>query len=213
MLGVDDSPNTNAVGRLVLELPEELRSLKATVQADSVGFCREIGFRLPAALESANSSEIRQHLGPFLEQVFRAWAERESDEVRAALEDISRRVSASGSGLASDSDSLPGAGLASRLTRPALEVSTFALDASVVASLAIGLGALFANVLVGGLFLLAAPTLASFGRQRGEQALRQRAAESAMRAVETAVRDLGGELERLIDDFARRLAPPVVPEA
>ena len=86
-------------------------------------------------------------------------------------------------------------------------MSTFALDASVVASLAIGLGALFANVVVGGLFLLAAPTLATLGRERGERALRKRAAESAMNAVQDAVRDLGAELERVIDDFAQRIAP------
>jgi hypothetical protein len=190
-----------------LEVPEALRNLKTTLQADSVGFCREVGFRLPAALEAASSSEIRQHLGPFLEQTFRAWAERESDEVRVALEALSRRVLASLPESEADADRAP-AGPDSRLTRPAIEVSTFALDASVVASLAIGIGALFANVLVGGLFLLAAPTLATLGRERGERALRKRAAESALKAVEDAVRELCVELERMIDDFAHRIAPP-----
>ena len=160
---------------------------------------------MPAALESATSSEIRQHFGPFLEQAFRDWAERESDEVRVALEAISRRVLVVAE--PQDGQRPSGAGPDSRLTRPALEVSTFALDASVVASLAIGLGALFANVLVGGLFLLAAPTLATLGRDHGQRALRRRAAESAMKAVEDAARDLGSELERVIDDFGRRIAP------
>jgi len=189
-----------------LEVPEALRNLKTTLQADSVGFCREVGFRLPAALEAASSSEIRQHLGPFLEQTFRAWAERESDEVRVALEALSRRVLASLPESEADADRAP-AGPDSRLTRPAIEVSTFALDASVVASLAIGIGALFANVLVGDLFLLAAPTLATLGRERGERALRKRAAESALKAVEDAVRELCVELERMIDDFAHRIPP------
>jgi hypothetical protein len=191
-----------------LEVPEALRNLKATLQADSVGFCREVGFRLPAALEAASSSEIRQHLGPFLEQTFRAWAERESDEVRVALEALSRRVLSALPDCEPKADAdRTSAGPDSRLTRPTLDVSTFALDASVVASLAIGIGALFANVLVGGLFLLAAPTLATFGRQRGERALRKRAAESALKAVEDAVRELCVELERMIDDFAHRIPP------
>jgi hypothetical protein len=192
-----------------LEVPQALRNLKATLQADSVGFCREVGFRLPAALEAASSSEIRQHLGPFLEQTFRAWAERESDEVRVALEALSRRVLSSLPEPEADADRAS-AGPDSRLTRPSIDVSTFALDASVVASLAIGIGALFANVLVGGLFLLAAPTLATFGRQRGERALRKRAAESALKAVEDAVRELCVELERMIDDFAHRIPPQAV---
>ena len=82
-----------------------------------------------------------------------------------------------------------------------------------MATLAIGLGALFANVVVGGLFLLAAPTLATLGRERGERALRKRAAESAMKAVEDAVAAIGAELERVIDDFARRIAGPILRRA
>jgi len=196
--------SVSAPAPIATEIPDALRHLKSRVQADLLDFCREVGFRLPAALESATSSEIRQHFGPFLEQAFRDWAERESDEVRLALEAISRRVLVAAE---QDGERPPGAGPDSRLTRPALEVSTFALDASVVASLAIGLGALFANVLVGGLFLLAAPTLATLGRDHGQRALRRRAAESAMKAVEDAARDLGSELERVIDDFGRRIAP------
>ncbi len=195
--------------QITTEIPEALRHLKSNVQADLLDFCREVGFRLPAALESATSSEIRQHFGPFLEHTFRNWAERESDEVRAALEAISNRVLAPAlDGEVSEAgERASSAGPDSRLTRPALEVSTFALDASVVASLAIGIGALFANVVVGGLFLLAAPTLATLGRERGERALRRRAAESAMKAVEDAAKDLGRELERVIDDFGHRIAP------
>ncbi|HTA93958.1 MAG TPA: hypothetical protein VK745_30480 [Polyangiaceae bacterium] len=188
-----------------LAVPDALVNVKATLRADSVGFCRDVGVRLPAALESVSSSEIRQYLGPFLEQAFRAWAERENDEVHAALEALSRRFVASSAGPA-EACRTASAGPDSRLTRPALEVSTFALDASVVASLAIGLGALFTSVAVGGLFLLAAPTLAAFGRERGERALRKRADEAAMKAVEEAVRELESELERVIDDFARRIA-------
>jgi hypothetical protein len=199
--------DTASLGGLVLAglaVPDVLVNLKATLRADSVGFCRDVGVRLPAALESVSSSEIRQHLGPFLEQAFRAWAERESDEVRAALESLSRRFMVSVEEPA-QAERTVSAGPDSRLTRPALEVSTFALDASVVASLAIGLGALFTSVAVGGLFLLAAPTLAAFGRERGERALRKRAAEAAMKAVAEAVRELESELERVIDDFARQI--------
>jgi hypothetical protein len=187
-----------------LAVPDALVNLKATLRADSVGFCRDVGVRLPAALESVSSSEIRQYLGPFLEHAFRAWAERESDEVRAALESLSRRLVVSPEEPAT-ADRALSEGPDSRLTRPSLEVSTFALDASVVASLAIGLGALFTSVAVGGLFLLAAPTLAAFGRERGERALRKRAAVAATKAVEEAARELESELERVIDDFARRI--------
>ena len=169
------------------ELPPNLVALKSKVAADLADFRREVSWRLPAALESVSASEIRQHLGPFLEQTFRDWAERENREVQLAL--------------AADAEASSGPD--SRLMRPSFEVSTFALDASVVAALALGLGTVFANAAVGGLFLLAAPTLAAFGRERGERALRKRAAESAIQAVDEAVARLGAELERVIDDSAR----------
>jgi hypothetical protein len=178
------------------ELPPALQALKTKVAVDSAEFRREVGWRLPAALESVSVSEIRQHLGPFLEQTFRSWAERENQEVQQALSELAQREPP-----ASHAEAL--AGPDSRLMRPSFEVSTFALDASVVAALALGVGTLFANAAVGGLFLLAAPTLAAYGRDHSDRALRRRAAESASKAIDEAVARLGSELDRVIDDFAR----------
>ena len=191
----DDAPQS------VRELPPALQALKAKVSADLLEFRREVGWRLPSALESVSASEIRQHLGPFLEQTFRIWAERENQEVAQALAELAQRDLRTSERPGADAGALTGPD--SRLLRPSFEVSTFALDASVVAALALGIGTLFANAAVGGLFLLAAPTLAAFGRERGDRALRQRAAESAIKAVDEAVTRLGAELERVIDDFAR----------
>jgi hypothetical protein len=185
-----------------MPLPAALHALKGRVQADLSDFRRDVGWRLPSSLESVTASDIRQHLGPFLEQTFRTWAERENAEVQQALSALAERVLG-----VSAPQTEPLNGPDSRLLRPSFEVSTFALDASVVAALALGIGTLFANAAVGGLFLLAAPTLATFGKGRGERALRARAAESAMKSVDEAVAKLGIELERVIDDFARRIGP------
>jgi len=181
------------------ELSPTLQALKARVTADLAEFRRDVGWRLPAALEGVSASEIRQHLGPFLELTFRDWAERENREVQQALAELARREPPTREGPRADTEALTLPD--SRLTRPSFEVSTAALDASVVAALALGVGTLFANAAVGGLFLLAAPTLASFGRERGDRALRQRAAESAMKAIDDALLRLGAELERVIENF------------
>jgi hypothetical protein len=191
-------------------LPVALETLKASVRADLAEFRRDVGWRLPAALEAVSGSEIRQHLGPFLEQTFRTWAERESQEVQQALAGIAQRALAPGASGGEPPNGESSNGPDSRLTRPTFDVSTFAVDASVVAALALGIGTLFANLALGGLFLLAAPTLATLGRERGERALRQRAAESGMKAVEDALAQLGTELERSIDDFSRRLSAGTV---
>ena len=188
------------------ELQARLQALKASLHADLAAFRREVGWRLPSALEAVSGSDIRQHLGPFLERTFRTWAERQNAEIQQALAELAEQARSGPEQSASEAALVTGPD--SRLLRPSFEVSTFALDASVVAALALGLGTVFANAAVGGLFLLAAPTLATFGKERGERVLRQRAAESGMKAVEEAVARLGVELERVIDDFARRLVPP-----
>lgn len=186
---------------VVSGLSPALQALKTKVALDSTEFRREVGFRLPAALESVSASEIRQHLGPFLEHVFREWADRENREVQEVLAALAARDSEARA--SSHTSLVDVCSPDSRRMRPNFEISTFALDASVVAALALGVGTLFANAAVGGLFLIAAPTLAAFGRERGERALRQRAAESAMVALDEAVTRLRAELERVIDDFAR----------
>jgi hypothetical protein len=201
---MSESPLAVTADRALPPLLAALNDLKASVRADLFEFRRELGGRLPSALEAVTVSEIRQHLGTFLEQTFRSWAERESAEVQRALADNAQRMLASE---AADGEMASLNGPDSRLTRPTFEVSTFALDASVVAALALGIGTLFANAALGGLLILAAPTLATLGRERGERALRQRAAESALKSVEEALGRLGVELERAIDDFSRRLAP------
>jgi len=182
-------------------LPKAVQALKAKVALDLADFRREVGFRLPSALEAVSASEIRRHLGPFLEQTFRDWAERESREVQEALSTLAQREPPLNESPSADGETLSSPD--SRLMRPTFDVSTSALDASVVVALALGVGTLFANAAVGGLFLLAAPTLAAFGRERGDRALRQQAAKSALNALDEAVARLGAELERLIDDFAR----------
>ena len=185
--------------RLAPELPPALQALKAKVESDLSEFRRDVGWRLPAALESVSAAEIRQHLGPFLEHTFRGWAERENQEIQQALSGLAQHGPN-----ANDSPSADAALTRSdsRLLTPSFEVSTFALDASVVAALALGVGTLFANAAVGGLFLLAAPTLATFGRERSDRALRKRAAESAIKVVDEAVARFGTELARVIDQFA-----------
>lgn len=182
-------------------VPPSLQALKAQVALDLADFRREVGFRLPAALESVSASEIRQHLGPFLEQTFRDWAERENREVQQALAALAQGDPPQHESASAAGETLSGPD--PRLTRPSFDVSTTALDASVVVALALGVGTLFANAAVGGLFLLAAPTLAALGRERGDRALRQLAAESAMKSLDEALARLSAELERMIDAFGR----------
>ncbi|HKO52537.1 MAG TPA: hypothetical protein VJV79_32740 [Polyangiaceae bacterium] len=191
---------------LVRGVSPALQALKAKVASDSAEFRRELGWRLPAALESVSASEIRQHLGPFLEHTFRVWAESENREVQEALAALAQRDPPVQESPGPAAAALTGPD--QRRMNPSFDVDSFALDASVVAALALGVGTLFANAAVGGLFLLAAPTLAVLGRERGDRALRQRAAQSAIKAVDDALTRFDAELLRVIDDFGGDVSAP-----
>ena len=49
-------------------LPSALAALKDKVRTDAAEFRRDVGWRLPSALEAVSGTDIRQHLGAFLER-------------------------------------------------------------------------------------------------------------------------------------------------
>ncbi len=185
-----------------LPLPLPLQALKAQVADDLASFRRGRGLALAGSARIGervrHSAAPRPVPGANLPRLGRTRKPRSAPGLIEMA-----RAEARAANLGSSADAELSTGPGSRLIRPSFEVSTFAVDASVVAALALGVGTLFANAAVGGLFLLAAPTLATFGRERGDRALRKRAAESAMKAVDEAVARLGTELERVIDAAAR----------
>lgn len=187
---------------------EEVAAIKAWADRDLAHFVSDVTRELPNVIDRARAEDLRPHLGAFLETTFRTWAEAETREIAAALEKLAERVvtlvkddaEASAKRMAADVAVEP----------PKIDVSTFAYDLGVLAVLTVGLGTLFANLLLGGLLTLAAPLLALWVRDKRDAETKEKAKELAPKALEAAAAAVGPKMAQMIDDFAQKLDAWVV---
>lgn len=188
-----------------LALREEAAAIKAWARRDLEHFVADVVARLPASVAAASGEEVRTHLGPFLEGAFREWASAETAEMARAFEVLTERQLA----WLREDEGQVGRRVAEALGEgvdvPRIQVDTFAQDVSVFAVFSLGLGVVFANVLLGGALLAAAPVLALWNKGRAEDAIRRQALDVAPAALREAASRVGPRLDELVDDYVARL--------
>lgn len=188
-----------------LLLREEAGAIKAWARRDLDRFCDDVTAQLPQAIERATPTDLKQHLGAFLEQAFRDWAAAESREIGAALEQLSDRVLALLKEDAREAGKRLSDAMGTELKTPRIEVDTFAYDLGVFAVLSVGLGVVFANALLGGILLAAAPALALWNRDRTTAEVRKRALELAPTVLREAAAKTAPKIDEMVDEFVARL--------
>jgi small GTP-binding protein len=193
-----------------LALREEAGAIKAWARRDLERFCDEMLRALPAMLERVSGDDVKQHLGAFLEESFRTWAQAETEEIASALERLAERTVALLRDDAHDVAERVSETVGRQLVAPTIEVDTFAFDMGVFAVLSLGLGVVFANALLGGALLVAAPALALYGRDRAAAEIRRRAHEAAGVVLRDTAREVGPKLDEMVDDFRAALDAWVV---
>jgi ribosome biogenesis GTPase A len=193
-----------------LMIREEAAAIKAWARRDLDRFCDDVVAQLPGMLEKATGDDVRQHLGAFLQQSFKEWAEAETKEIAASLEQVAERTIALVRDDAHDVGKRVSDAMGGDLQAPAIEVDTFAYDVGVFAVLSLGLGVLFANTLLGGVLLVAAPALALWNRDRTERLIRKRALELAPTVLREAASKVAPKIDEMVDGFADRLDTWVV---
>jgi hypothetical protein len=161
-------------------------------------------------LEQASADDVRQHLGAFLENAFREWATAETREIATSLEQLAERTLALVRDDAHDVGKRVSEALGTDLQPPRIDVDTFAQDVSVFAVLSLGVGVLFANAMLGGLLIVAAPALALYNRDRAEVMIKKRALEVAPVALREAAAKVSPKIDEMVDGFAERLETWVV---
>ena len=196
---------TAAVHERQLIIREECGSIKAWAKRDLDRFCDDLIAKLPDLLETASGDDVRQHLGAFIESAFRDWATRETGEIAAALEKLAERMVALVKDDAHEVGQRVSAAMGGELQTPDVEVDTFAYDLGIFAMLSLGLGIVFANAMLGGILLVAAPALAMWQRGRTEREVRKRALELAPQALREAARKVGPKIDEMVDEFGQRL--------
>ena len=189
---------------------EETAAIKAWARRDLQRFCDDLLERLPGWLQQARGEDVREHLGAFLETAFRNWAQAEADEISTALEELAERVAAL---LREDSEAAGrrvGEALGSEFEPPVIDVDTFMYDMGVFAVLSLGLGVVFANVLLGGVLLAAAPALALFTRDRADAEIRRRARELAPTVLTETAGKVAPRLDQMVDEARYHLEEWIV---
>ncbi len=184
---------------------EESAAIKAWARRDLERFCDEFLEKLPQMLESTSAQDVRQHFGPYLEKAFKDWAASETQEIATSLEQLAERAIAMVREDAADVGRRVGHAMGAEISSPEISVDTFAADVGVFAVLSLGLGTLFANAMLGGLLLVAAPALALYNRDKTETLVRQRALEIAPSVIRGVAGSVGPKIDAMVDEFAERL--------
>jgi hypothetical protein len=205
LLERDLSGHSETIEKRRLTIREEAAAIKAWARRDLDRFCDDVLRQLPTMLDRATGDDVRQHLGAFLEQSFRDWAIAETREIAASLEQLAERTIALVRDDAHDVGKRVSDAMGGELQTPSIEVDTFAYDVGVFAVLSLGLGVIFANTLLGGLLLVAAPALALWNRDRTERMIKKRALELAPAVLRETAAKVAPKVDEMVDGFADRL--------
>jgi hypothetical protein len=185
----------------------EADAIKAGMRLDLEEWQKELLQRLPEEIGRADVDAVKKFLQPFLQDVWKDWAEQEGDKIAERLERLAEEIiQVTNENVAEAMHTL------SRELGPAdaridLEVDTLKYDVGVFALGALGTGIfLFVNTLVGGLLTLAAPILAVLVKERVSGAVKQQAKDALPEIVDKAAAAVGPKFEQIVEDFQARLA-------
>jgi small GTP-binding protein len=193
-----------------IKIKEEIAGIKVGARRDLDRFVDDVTRQLPNVIDSAKSEDLRQYLPAFLEDAFREWAEKETKEIAAQLEELAEKTIALVREDAHDSSKRVAAVLGTENRRLDVQIDTFAYDVGVVALLVGGLGIMFVNVMLGGLLALAGPILALVLKGRVEGEFKKRAKELAPEVLKQAAAKVAPKLDEMVDDFGSKLDAWVV---
>jgi small GTP-binding protein len=194
-----------------MKIREEISGIKVGAQKDLERFVEDTVRQLPNVIESAKQEDLRKFLPAFLEDTFKTWAESESKEIAAKLEELAEKTIALIKEDAHEatkrvSDALGG----SDVKRLDIQIDTFRYDAGIAAVLVLGLGMMFVNVMVGGLLTIAAPIMALVLRDRMDAEYKKQAKDRAPEVLRNAAKQVGPKIDEMIEDFAKKLDTWVV---
>lgn len=188
-----------------IQIREEIAGVKVGARKDLDRFADDVIRQLPNVIDNAKADELKQYLPAFLEDTFRQWAESETKEIAGKLEALAEKTIALVRSDADETSKRVTLALGGDVRRLDVKIDTLAYDIGVTALFAVGLGALFVNLMVGGILLVAAPITAIVLKGKIEGEYRARAKELAPDVVRQAAARVGPKMDEIIDDFAKKL--------
>jgi small GTP-binding protein len=192
------------------QIREEIAGIKVGARKDLDRFVDDVLRQLPDVIEQAKADDLKQYLPAFLEDTFRKWADAETREVAAKLEELAERTISLVRADADETTKRVADTLGTDVKRLDVQVDTFNYDIGVTALFAVGIGTLFVNVMLGGILIAAAPVLALLVKGKVEGEYKRRARELAPEVVREAAAKIGPKVDAIIDEFAQKLDAWVV---
>jgi small GTP-binding protein len=210
MLEEDLAGQAGTIEQRRAKIREEVTGIRVGARKDLARFVDDVTRQLPHVIESAKADALKDYLPAFLEETFRTWAEAESREIAASLEALAERTIALVREDAHDTAKRVAETLGSEPKRLDVHVDTLSYDVGVVALFTVGIGMMFANVLLGGLLTAAAPVLALVLKSKADDEYRKKALEAAPAVLRAVGEQIGPKLDAMIDEVALKLDAWVV---
>ncbi len=210
LLNKDLAGQAGTIEQRRMQIREEVMGIKVGARKDLDRFVDDVIRQLPNVIDSAKSEDLKQYLPAFLEDTFKDWAERETKEIAAQLERLAEKTVALVREDAHETTKRVSDTLGTDVKRLDVQIDTFGYDVGILALMTVGLGVMFANVLLGVLLAGAAPVLALFVKERVEGEYKKRAKELAPEVMRAAAAKVAPKLDELIDDFGQKLDAWVV---
>jgi small GTP-binding protein len=211
MLEQDLAGQSGTIEQRRAKIREEVQGIRVGARKDLERFIDDVTRQLPHVIESAKASQLKDYLPSFLEDTFRTWAEAESREIATSLEALAERTIA----LVREDAHETAKRVAQTLGGAApqrldVHVDTLQYDVSVVALLGVGIGVMFANLVLGGLLTAAAPLLALVLKSKADEEYRKKALVAAPGVLRAVGERIGPKLDAMIDEVAKKLDAWVV---
>ncbi len=207
----DLSGQTGTIEQRRSQIREEVSAIKTGARKDLDRFVDDVSRQLPNVIDSAKPQDLKQYLPSFLEDAFKRWAEEESKEIAAQLEQLAEKTVALVREDARDGARRVATMLGSDAQRLDVQVDTIKYDIGVVALMFGGMALMAVNLMAGGLLAIAGPAIfAMFARGKIHEELKKRAKELAPEVLRQTAKKVGPKLDQLIEEFAHKLDAWVV---
>jgi small GTP-binding protein len=194
-----------------MKIREDVRGIKVGAKKDLERFVGDVERDIPKVIDAAKSEDLRQYLPAFLEETFKSWAEKQSKEIAHALEELAEKTVALVREDANEASKRVAATLGTADMKPLdVKIDTFRYDVGIFALLTVGSVVLFANALLGGLLLLAAPVMGLVLKGQVDQKYRDQAKKLAPEVLKQTADKIGPKMDEMIDEFAKKLDAWVV---
>ena len=193
------------------KIREDVGAVRAWARRDLDRFVDDAIRLTTAQIEGAEPSDVKTFFQPYLEHVIKSWAEAETKEIAAALEEIAERTIALVREDAHDTAKRVNDQFGGALPALKVEVDSFAFDMGVMGLLTLGIGGLLGGALLfGAIMTAAAPVLAYFARDRVNSEYKRIAKDRAPQVIREVATKVGPKIDQMIDEFATKLDAWVV---